>query len=73
MGTASKVGAICQNTKDFIRMVKNTGKEFTLGNIFYIFKILTIFEILSNKRADGSKYDGEWIDNKICGKGVYEW
>jgi len=23
--------------------------------------------------VDGSKYEGEWVNNKINGKGIYKW
>lgn len=49
-------------------MEKNKEKEFIRG----IFNFSDI-QLNLNNRSDGSKYEGEWSDNKICGKGKYSW
>ena len=43
-------------------MVKRMVREFTIGTYFY-----------KSPRADGSRYEGEWVNNKINGKGIYKW
>ncbi len=60
MGLESKVGRMEAISRGAIRTARNTAKVSLLIKGRYQWN-------------DGSVYDGEWQDNKICGFGVYTW
>lgn len=69
MVMALKLGMMEVNMKAVMLMVKNKGKESIHGLMGKQIKKL----LISLKSYFRSKYDGDWNDNKICGKGIYIW
>lgn len=61
MGKELRHGQMVQNMKVIIKREKNTDRVLIPGYLNFIWK------------SDGSRYVGQWADNKISGHGVYTW
>ena len=67
MGLGWSHGEMVRNMRGITKKAKNMEKVFS-----EIIKIIPKF-VGTYTWNDGSKYVGNWVENKICGFGVYSW